>query len=321
MGPVDVLDEHYLAISALITIGIQFFCFLLCWFLKFDTITDFSAAMNFIIIMVLTLVLGNNYNTRVVVNTVLACSSRLFLALILLFRVCKRGKDSRFDEAHEVVWKMIIFWVAQALWVFIISLPVLFVNGDRAGQRVEIGVADYVGWVVWGIGFVAEVWSDVVKLRFRSNPNNRDKVCKEQIWGWSRHGNYFGEIMMWWGIFISSMSIFGESPAVTVTIISPLYTMFLLLGFSGIPFAEGSALKRWYTKDDGGKQWEDYRNETGPLIPLPPFCYRNIPMPVKQVLCCEFPCYKYVPEGEAIVSKTAKVETIPAPYSVKTEPV
>ena len=109
----DVLDEHYLAISALITIGIQFVCFLFCWFCKFDTITDFSAATNFIIIMILSLILGNTYSTRAVVNTVMACVSRLFLAGLLLYRVCKRGKDSRFDEAHEMLIKMVIFWVAQ----------------------------------------------------------------------------------------------------------------------------------------------------------------------------------------------------------------
>lgn len=319
-----VLDEHYLAISALVTIGIQFVCFLFCWFCKFDTITDFSAATNFIIIMLLSLILGNTYSTRAVVNTAMACVSRLFLAGLLLYRVCKRGKDSRFDEAHEMLIKMVIFWVAQAVWVFIVSLPVLYVNGDRQAVDVPLGAADYVGWGVWGVGFIAEVWSDLVKLRFRSNSDNRGKVCNEQIWGWSRHGNYFGEIAMWWGIFISSMSIYNVSNSVVVTILSPLYTMFLLLAFSGIPFAEGSALKRWYDKPDGGQQWEDYRESTAPVIPVPPVIYRNLPSGLKTVLCCECPCYVYKPEEQKIVAPAASEEptaTERAEEPIATEPV
>lgn len=295
-----VLDEHYLALSALITIGIQFICFLLCWFLKFDTITDFSAATNFVIIMVLSLVLSGDYKTRAVVNTTMACTSRIFLALLLLFRVCKRGKDSRFDEAHEVLARMIVFWVFQAAWVFVVSLPVLYINGDRAGASVDSGVADYVGWALWGIGFISEVWSDLVKLHFRSDSKNNEKICRKQIWGWTRHGNYFGEMAMWWGIFISSMSIYEKSSAVVSTIASPLLTMILLLGVSGIPFAEGTALKRWYTQEDGGQQWENYREDVSPVVPLPPICYRNMPVLLKLIFCCEYPCYKYQPERESI---------------------
>lgn len=308
-----VLDEHYLALSGLVTIGIQFICFLICWFCKFDTITDFSAATNFVIIMVLSLILGNTYSERAVVNTVLACISRLFLAVLLLYRVCKRGKDSRFDEAHEKLFKMVIFWFAQALWVFIVSLPVLFINGDRKAQVVPLVWVDYLGWGVWAIGFVAEVWSDISKLRFRSNPDNRGKVCKEQIWGWSRHGNYFGEIAMWWGIFISTMAVVEASPIVTVGILSPLYTMLLLLAFSGIPFAEGSALKRWYAREDKGQQWEDYRTNTSPVIPVPPCCYRNCPGPLKLVFCCECPCYKYQPQKERIVGTDDKSPVVSEP--------
>ena len=99
--PVVVLDQYYYSLSALITVGFQLACFAIAATCKFDLITDFAGSMNFVLLSVLTLVLGNNYGSRGIAILVLVLITRLYLAFFLLFRVCTRKKDARFDEVRD----------------------------------------------------------------------------------------------------------------------------------------------------------------------------------------------------------------------------
>ena len=99
--PVVILDQYYYSLSALITVGFQLACFLIAATFKFDLITDFAGSMNFVILSVLTLVLGNNFGSRGIAILVLVLITRLYLAFFLLFRVCTRKKDARFDEVRD----------------------------------------------------------------------------------------------------------------------------------------------------------------------------------------------------------------------------
>ena len=99
--PVVILDQYYYSLSALITVGFQLACFLIAATFKFDLITDFAGSMNFVLLSVLTLVLGNNFGSRGIAILVLVLITRLYLAFFLLFRVCTRKKDARFDEVRD----------------------------------------------------------------------------------------------------------------------------------------------------------------------------------------------------------------------------
>lgn len=101
---------------------------------------------------------------------------------------------------------------------------------------------------------------------------------------------------MWWGIFISTIPVWLEHGEGTgwSTIVSPLFTMLILLFLSGMPTAEGKALERWYTNgDDLRKEYELYRNQTAPIIPFCPSIYVALPDCIKWVFCFEYHRYEY----------------------------
>lgn len=82
--------------------------------------------------------------------------------------------------------------IAQAVWVFTVSLPLTIVNATP--RNPSLGAADYVGWVMWGVGFLFEVFADQQKLNFKKDRANKGRWCDVGVWGYSRHPNYFGEV-------------------------------------------------------------------------------------------------------------------------------
>lgn len=88
------------------------------------------------------------------------------------------------------------------LWVWIVSLPVTILNSPNVTKFIQPDFdtgCDIVGCIMFAIGFLLESVSDVQKYRFRSNPDNKGKVCDVGFFAWSRHPNYFGEILIQFG--------------------------------------------------------------------------------------------------------------------------
>ena len=128
------------------------------------------------------------------------------------------------------------------LWVYIVSLPVIFINSPTS-VRISVGVVDYIGAVIFAVGFALEIIADTHKFIFRSNPSNNGKWCDVGVWKISRHPNYFGEITLWWGVFIiSAMILRGPK---WVAIVSPLFITLLLMFFTGIPPLEKSSDEKY----------------------------------------------------------------------------
>ena len=110
---------------------------------------DFSGATNFVLLAVLTLVLGGEFHPRQIIVTVSLLLSRFWLGGFLLYRVtCLRGKDGRFDEMRSRCCAFFGFWVFQMLWVWLVSLPVIFVNSRPVQPALD--VLDWVGIAVYG---------------------------------------------------------------------------------------------------------------------------------------------------------------------------
>jgi steroid 5-alpha reductase family enzyme len=300
---IQILDSHYFAFSALFTVGLQLSFFTVAFLCKFDLITDFAAALNKCILAILTLVFNGTFYTRQIVLTTFLLVCRAELGLFLLYRVCSRKKDNRFDELRENFFAFLGFWVYQMVWVFTTIAPVIFVNGDDSNP--PLNAWDYVGWTVYSIGFLAQVVADYQKFQFRKNPDNKGVICQVGIWKYSRHPNYFGEIMLWSGIFIGAIPIITSANNSNglgwLTIISPVFSIFVLLFVSGLPFAEGPNLKRWYELPDKGANWEQYAKTTAPLIPTPRFVYTRLSSVVKKIFCCEYDMYKYKVESNGLI--------------------
>lgn len=265
---------------------------------KFDLLTDFAGSTNFMLLAIVSLCAQGVYSTRQIFVTVIIMCCRLELALFLLVRVCIRKNDARFDNTRDNCCKFLAFWIGQMLWVWVCMLPVVYLNSTS--EFVSLGPTDYVAWAIMIFGFFFQLWADVHKYLFKQNPDNKDKVCNTQLWSISRHPNYFGEILIWWGAWIAAIPLFLQSgnEAWWATVVSPLFTVGLLLGGSGIPTSEGKNLKRFYKNPKKAAIYARYHQRTPPLIPFCPCWYDKLPMGCKCFFCCEFPCYQYQEEDD-----------------------
>ncbi|XP_068471424.1 uncharacterized protein [Phaseolus vulgaris] len=286
-----LIDSHFLAFTALITIGYQFLFFVVTALLKFDKVTDFAGSTNFIIIAVLTLVIKGSWYFRQIILTFFVGIWGFRLALFLLFRILQWGEDRRFDEMRNNLGRLAIFWIFQAVWVWAVSLPVTLVNASDRNPFLH--VVDIIGWILWAVGFIVEGTADQQKLNFKRSPDSRGRWCNVGVWKYSRHPNYFGEILLWWGIFVASTPVLEG--AEWLVVIGPIFLTLLLLFVSGIPLLEDSADKKFGNVDG----YRIYKKRTSPLIPLPPSVYGNLPAWFKTALLLEFPFYsRNLPQEE-----------------------
>lgn len=278
-----VIDSHFLALTAIVTVGYQLLFFIITALLKFDKVTDFAGSTNFIIIAVLTLVVKGTWHFRQVVLTLLAVIWGTRLALFLLMRILQWGEDRRFDEMRDNLGKLAFFWMFQAVWVWAVSLPVTVVNASDRDPSLQ--AVDIIGWVMWSVGMIVEATADQQKLKFKNAPENRGKWCNVGLWKYSRHPNYFGEILLWWGIFVASTPLLEG--AEWLIILGPIFLTLLLLFVSGIPLLEVSADKKF----GNVAAYRIYKGTTSPLIPLPPVVYGKLPSWFRKAFLFEFPFY------------------------------
>jgi len=308
---VQLLDDYYFLSSFIFTVVFQLLGWGIAVAFKTETFYDFFGGVNFIVVAIATLCLQGDYAVRQVIVTGLLTISRGELAGFLAYRVLQREGDARFETAKDSPMVMLIFWSLQAVWVFVVALPAIFVNGSA--QNPDLIWSDYLGFALAFIGILLEVLSDMQKFSFRSDPANKGHVCNVGLWYYSRHPNYFGEILIWWGLFIATGALLGAEPIGWVCVASPLLTMALLVLVSGIPMAEGKNLKRFYKTEESGKEYDAYFAQTSPLILCPPALYLGLPSVLKLFCCFEMPSFKYRPQkdspSELISDPLAPAET------------
>ena len=111
------------------------------------------------------------------------------------------------------------------------------------------------GAAVWAFGFIFEMVSDYQLQAFRDNPDNRGKLIKSGLWRYSRHPNYFGEALLWWGIYIIACSVsFGW-----ITVFAPAFITILVRFISGVPLLENKYKDR--------PEFQEYMKETNVFAP------------------------------------------------------
>lgn len=288
MGDLRILDANYLGLCALVTVCLQLSFFFVAYTCQFDKVTDFAGTTNFLLLALLTLFLNDSYFARQIIVTSLVTAWALRLGAFLLYRVIRRENDARFDEMRSNFFAFLGFWIFQMFWVFVVSLPVIYLNAQDEDRSLR--AQDYIGIALWATGFLLEAVADQSKLAWTENPSNRGKFINTGVWKWSRHPNYAGEILMWIAIFIICSTTFTlpSTPNIAwISILSPLYTFFILMFVSGVNLAE----QRYNKKFAGRADYLEYRENTSPLIPLPNSLYSRLPRPAKYILCCEFSSY------------------------------
>ena len=186
----------------------------------------------------------------------------LRLSSFLFRRVRAAGEDRRFREIKVSFSRFLLAWTLQGAWVaFSLATALAAITSE---QRLGIGVFALLGTLVWAFGFGFEVIADTQKSRFKADPANQGRFIHTGLWSWSRHPNYFGEIVLWVGVAIVALPILQGWT--WVTLVSPIFITVLLTRISGIPMLERRADEKW----GGQADYETYKASTPVLIPRPP---------------------------------------------------
>ncbi|THY09447.1 oxidoreductase-like protein, partial [Aureobasidium pullulans] len=159
MAPVHVLDDYYLAISFLITLGYQSIFFAISVIFKTDQLNDVAGGTNFVILAIITVAMYGEHHARQIVDSIFIMLWGARLAGFLLFRIIKTGKDDRFDDKRGKVLPMLGFYVFQTLWVWTVSMPVTVLNSpivNRFQQPAFNKATDILAVIGFGIGIIME---------------------------------------------------------------------------------------------------------------------------------------------------------------------
>lgn len=186
----------------------------------------------------------------------------LRLGVFLFNRIKDAGGDGRFDKLKMNFFSFFMVWSLQALWVLItVGAALAAMTSVTAG---DLGWTTLLGLVLFVVGMAIEVEADNQKSVFRQDPANEDAFITTGLWAWSRHPNYFGEIVLWLGIaFIALPALHGWQ---LVTLISPIFVYVLLTRISGIPLLEARGKRRW----GQDPEYQAYKERTPALILWPP---------------------------------------------------
>lgn len=186
----------------------------------------------------------------------------LRLGSFLFRRVRQSGKDGRFDEIKPDWARFLVAWTLQGVWVFVTLIAALIaITGSSAPALDAWAVA---GALVWALGFGIEAVADAQKSRFKVDAANSGKFIDVGLWAWSRHPNYFGEILLWVGVCVIAIPTFSGWQ--WLGLLSPVFVAALIVGVSGVPLLEQRADEKWGDDPD----YQRYRANTPVLMLWPP---------------------------------------------------
>lgn len=236
----EYLLSNSVASLLALDMGIQWVGWSVAALLKTEKFYDLAGSFTFILLSYLSHE-GSRKTVRQFIQShmIMAWAGRL--GLYLFMRILKDGKDKRFNRAKEDPKEFFIFWTLQGVWVFVTLLPSLLLNNST--KDVAIGRRDYLGWTFWMVGMFFEVVADFQKTMFKNDPRNEGKFINTGLWAISRHPNYFGEILLWFGLYFSASSVFRGVEYLSV--LSPVFVHLLITRISGIPLLEKAGLKKW----------------------------------------------------------------------------
>ncbi|MGB7338124.1 MAG: DUF1295 domain-containing protein [Phototrophicaceae bacterium] len=184
----------------------------------------------------------------------------LRLSLYLAVRNLGHGEDFRYqkwreEEGQKWWWLSYIrVFMLQGVIMWIVSAPLL----GAQQSTTTVSLIDIIAFGIWSIGFFFESIGDWQLMRFKNNPQNEGKVLNTGLWRYTRHPNYFGDAVQWWGFYVFALAV-----GAWWTIFSPLVMTFFLMRVSGVPMLENSLKKR-------KPEYAEYIAKTSAFFPMPP---------------------------------------------------
>jgi steroid 5-alpha reductase family enzyme len=233
MDMITILATNFGAVLAMMLMG-----WIISLIYRNVTIVDSLWGLGFVLIAWITCSLSDGFYGRKVLITALVSLWGLRLFLHLSWRNWGHGEDPRYGswrkESGDRFWLVSLFkvFILQAIFLWAIALALQW--GQLSSQPERLTWLDYLGLALWMIGFFFEAVGDWQLARFKANPSNKGLVMDQGLWEYSRHPNYFGETLIWWGIFLITLA----TPGSWWTIISPIIITVVLLKMTGVTLME-----------------------------------------------------------------------------------
>lgn len=178
---------------------------------------------------------------------------------ILTDRILSGEEDGRYADLREqfgsdrIQRVLFVFYQVQAVFVVVLCVPFLLAasNGDA------LGALQFAGVVLFVVAKIGEWTADRQLKRFKRRSDSKGKTCREGLWRYSRHPNYFFEWLMWCAYALIAF----DAPHGWVAMAAPAFMLFLILKVTGIPPTERRAVK------SRGEDYRRYQRTTSPFVP------------------------------------------------------
>jgi len=254
---------HSILTSAIIILIYMTVLFIISIIKKDNSVADIGWGIGFIIIVVFNTVYKNSLITA---REIILLSMIIFWGTRLSGHIFFRNKDKKEDFRYKKwreEWGKLFFirsyfqvFILQGFFMLVISLPVFVIkSGDLKG----IGILDILGIIVWLAGLIFEVVSDYQLHDFINNRKSKEnKIMTDGLWKYSRHPNYFGEALLWWGPFLLCLNF----DIGIVAIFSPMTIDYLIMFVSGVPLLEEKYMKK--------PEYREHAKKTNRFFPLFP---------------------------------------------------
>ena len=252
-----------------INLGVTMGAVLILWLLSIPlrdvSIIDMFFAVILFAVGLASYLLGDGAPARKALILLLVAIWALRITVYLIRRNWGHGEDPRYtklrswvDDDRAFVWLSLRkVFLLQGIVLWLVSLPIQV--GQIYGSPIQLGWLAWIGALLWLVGFLFETIADHQLRRFRADVNNKGKVLNTGLWRYSRHPNYFGELCVWWGLFL----IACEHWVGALTVIGPLAYTYLIINVTG-----QRTLDKKLAREKPG--YKEYMDTTSGLIPLPP---------------------------------------------------
>jgi steroid 5-alpha reductase family enzyme len=250
------------ALCIAVAFFIQWIVFIPSYLNRTEKFYDLTGSLTYLTVLVIAVILTPTVDARSYLLFGLIAVWAVRLGSFLFLRIRAAGEDRRFREIKQSFGRFLLAWTLQGLWIsFSLAAALAAITSTL---RLDLDLFAILGAFIWLTGFLIEVIADRQKSNFNAKPENKGKFISTGLWSWSRHPNYFGEIVLWIGIAVIALPILRGWQ--WVTLISPIFIFILLTRISGIPMLETRADEKW----GGQPDYEAYKSGTSILIPMPP---------------------------------------------------
>jgi steroid 5-alpha reductase family enzyme len=240
--------------------------YMITWFFiamakKRNDVADIAWGLGFIVIAITSLIMARIFSNRALLTTMMVIVWGTRLAVHIGSRHSGKPEDARYAKWRQEWGKTFVLrsflqvFVLQGILLTMVAFPIIMIN---TAPPSSFTIFDIVGIWLWFLGFTVETVSDWQLAKFTKVPFHKGQIMTTGLWKYSRHPNYFGEVALWWGIYIIALSI----PSGWISIIGPLTITVLILKVSGIPMLEAGF------KDNPA--FQQYKQRTSAFFPLPP---------------------------------------------------